>query len=162
MDFGEILNEWDKIKKEREDSATSRNESGLPRKAKKAQALEAWLDAKGIDDKDSREDEAEDRRYEARRLDALKPQATLDLHGMTSEEAESAIVDFIGSSAREGLEKVLVIHGKGLHSEGGRSVLKKTARRVLESHPLTGRIGEASRVDGGSGALWVLIKRRKY
>jgi DNA-nicking Smr family endonuclease len=141
MDFGDILDEWDRIKNEGEESPAPRN---------------------GSDEKDPREPAGEDRSREARRLAALKPQAVLDLHGLTAEAAESAIAAFIEGSAREGLEKVLVIHGKGLHSEGGQSVLKKTARRVLEAHPLAGRIGEASRFDGGSGALWVLIRNRRH
>jgi len=141
MDFGDILDEWDRIKDMGEESPAPRS---------------------GIDDKDAREPEGKDRSHEIRRLAALKPQAALDLHGMTADAAESAIAAFIDSSAREGLEKVLVIHGKGLHSEGGQSVLKKTARRVLEAHSLAGRVGEASRFDGGSGALWVLIRKRRY
>ena len=135
MDFGDILDEWDKIKKERADN--------------------------GLEDKDSKIPplDAADRGEESRRAAALKPQAVLDLHGMTADEAESAIAGFIDSSARRGLEKVLVIHGKGLHSEGGLSVLKKTARKALEAHRLAGRFGEAAKADGGSGALWVMIRK---
>jgi DNA-nicking Smr family endonuclease len=155
MDFGEILDEWDKIKKEREASPSSAKKQ-VPRTA-----LEAWLDAKGVDDKDAGgPQDSGDRREESRRLAALRPQAVLDLHGMTADEAESAIAAFIETAARGGLEKVLVIHGKGLHSEGGLPVLKRTARRVLESHRLAGRFGEAARADGGSGALWVMIRKR--
>jgi len=156
MDFGDILDEWDKIKKEREVSPS------YPKKKGSAAAFEAWLDAEVIDDKDSGDAplDARDRKAESRRVSALKPQAVLDLHGMTADEAEPAISAFIESSARSGLEKVLVIHGKGLHSAGGLSVLKGTARRVLEAHRLAGRFGEASRADGGSGALWVMIRKR--
>jgi DNA-nicking Smr family endonuclease len=156
MDFGEILDEWDKIKKERGASPSS------AKKQAPSTAIEAWLEAKGVDDKDAGEpSEPVDRREESRRLAALRPQAVLDLHGMTAQEAESAISRFIDSSARVGFEKVLVIHGKGLHSEGGQSVLKGTARRVLESHRLAGRFGEASKADGGSGALWVMIRKSR-
>ena len=153
MDFGDILDEWDKIKKDREASPS-------PAKAKeRGSALEAWLDAEGVEDKDAaRLPDASERREEARRLAALKPQASLDLHGMSAEEAESAIARFIESSSRNGLEKVLVIHGKGLHSEGGRGVLKQAARRAVEAHRLAGRFGEAARAEGGSGALWVMIR----
>ena len=137
MDFGDILNEWDKIKRER--------------------------DAGGGEDKDSRLPplDAADRGDESRRVAALRPQAVLDLHGMTADEAEAAIARFLESSARGGLEKVLVIHGKGLHSEGWLSVLKKTARKALEAHRLAGRFGEAAKADGGSGALWVMIRKRR-
>jgi DNA-nicking Smr family endonuclease len=136
MDFGAILDEWDKIKREHEDSPSS-----------------AERDLDGLD--------RTDRQAESRRLAGLKPQAVLDLHGMTAEEAESAITRFVDASARSGLEKVLVIHGKGLHSEGGVPVLKQTARRTLEADPLAGRFGEAAKADGGSGALWVMIRDRR-
>ena len=161
MDFGDILDEWDKMKDSKAPGGPGA--AGMPASAPKggeASALEAWLAEKGVEDKDA--DEEEERpghSRELRRLASLKPQAVLDLHGMTEAEAESAISAFINSSAREGLEKVLVIHGKGLHSEGGRPVLKKAARRVLEAHPLAGRLGEAGRGEGCSGALWVAIRR---
>jgi DNA-nicking Smr family endonuclease len=154
MDFGDILNEWDKIKGERKDFPSS------AQKAPATEALEEWLDAKGVGDKDADVLDDADRRAESSRLAALRPQAFIDLHGMTAEEAESALWRFVDASARSGLEKVLVIHGKGLHSEGGVPVLKKTARKVLEAHPLAGRFGEAAKADGGSGALWVMIRKR--
>jgi DNA-nicking Smr family endonuclease len=153
MDFGEILDEWERIKR-------ARTEIQQPARKKPLSVLEAWLDANGVGDKDAEELEGEDRAEETRRRSAMKPQATLDLHGMKAEEAESAISVFIESSSRAGLEKVLVIHGKGLHSEGA-PVLKKAARRALEAHPLAGRFGEANKADGGSGALWVLIRKRR-
>lgn len=136
MDFGNILDEWDKIKSE----------------------AEGVVD-KDRDDRASEGREGEEREAESRRLSGMRPQATLDLHGMTAGEAESAIDCFVDSSSRSGLEKVLVIHGKGLHSEGGLPVLKRTAREALEAHPLAGRFGEAARADGGSGALWVMIRK---
>ncbi|MGA2547124.1 MAG: Smr/MutS family protein [Rectinemataceae bacterium] len=151
MDFGEVLDEWEKINREHKESSSK----------PATLALEDWLSANGIRDKDGEAGEALDsaeRGRESRRLASLKPQAVLDLHGMTGEEAESAIADFVYSSSRSGLEKVLVIHGKGLHSAGA-PVLKKAARRAIEAHPLAGRFGEADRADGGSGALWVLIRR---
>jgi DNA-nicking Smr family endonuclease len=175
MDFGEVLDEWEKIKREHKDSspAPAQKEASAkngivnkPAPVKKASTarsvLESWLSLNDISDKDA---EAEAPRSsaelsrESRRLAALKVQAVLDLHGMTAEEAESAIDAFVEASSRAGLEKILLIHGKGLHSSGF-PVLKKAARRALESHPLAGRFGEADKADGGSGALWVLIRGR--
>ena len=123
--------------------------------------MEAWLAANEVSDKDAAEAarEAGSRDGESRRLAALKAQAVLDLHGLKADEAEAAIGDFLRSASRLGLEKVLVIHGKGLHSEGA-PVLKRAARRVLEAHPLAGRIGVADKYEGGSGALWVLIRKK--
>jgi DNA-nicking Smr family endonuclease len=165
VDFGDILDEWERIKREHKDSSPSpETRKAAAREApaapKAGGALEAWLAKNGIKDKDAEAGEGRngaERGLESRRLAALRPQAVLDLHGMTGEEAEAAIADFVSSSSRRGLEKVLVIHGKGLHSSGA-PVLKKAARRALESLPLAGRFGEADKIDGGSGALWVLIR----
>lgn len=187
MDFGDVLNEWDRIKRDRQeqkprlkprllpsqDSAASSPSVVAPAlrpapKSASSAALEQWLEVYGVRDKDaeaelapeSRAVSRERRGAEARRLDSLKYQAVLDLHGMTSEEAKTALRGFIDTSARAGLEKVLVIHGKGLHSEGA-PVLKKATRDVLETHPLAGRFGEAAKEEGGSGAVWVLIRSKR-
>jgi DNA-nicking Smr family endonuclease len=158
MNFGDILNEWDKIERERKARPAAEKPG-----AQTNSAFEAWLAAKGVEGKDEASplEEAEDRGAEAHRLAGLRPQASLDLHGMFAEDAEAAIRRFIDDSARAGLEKVLIIHGKGLHSEGGVSVLKRAARRAVEAHPLAGRYGEAAKSEGGAGALWVIIRRRR-
>jgi DNA-nicking Smr family endonuclease len=167
MDFGRILDDWERMKRGRGDSSPPLARKGAVADASSPDAaargaLEAWLAEHDVGDKDAESGEAAgdaERSREARRLAALKPEAALDLHGMTGEEAESAIAVFLDSSSRMGLEKVLLIHGKGLHS-AGMPVLKKAARRALEAHPLAGRFGEADRTDGGSGALWVLIRKK--
>jgi DNA-nicking Smr family endonuclease len=179
MDFGDILAEWDRIKRDRLEEASTLGTTAptapvvasAPRakpKSASSTALAQWLEANGVCDKDAEAELApesgavsrEKRCVEARRLDSLKCQAVLDLHGMTSAEAKTSVRGFIDASARAGLEKVLVIHGKGLHSEGA-PVLKKATRDVLESHPLAGRFGEATKEEGGSGAVWVLIRSKR-
>lgn len=180
MDFGEVLDEWEKIKRERTNSPRppvrapdGPADAGGPSPAKPVvggrpsggarASLEAWLSANGVDDKDAAADRAERGAVsggrEVRRFAALRPQAVLDLHGLSGQEAEGAIAAFVDESARLGLEKVLIIHGKGLHSSGA-PVLKRAAQRALESHRLAGRFGEADKADGGSGALWVSIRRK--
>jgi DNA-nicking Smr family endonuclease len=183
MDFGEILDDWERIKRERKDSSPApapkpSSAKGEPERAKAeaaecaksaksaaTKALEAWLATNGVRDKDA-EQAAETTQNRAkagdeqRRFAALKAEAILDLHGLKAEEAEAAIATFLDSASRLGLEKVLVIHGKGLHSEGA-PVLKKAARRAIESHPAAGRFGQADKAEGGSGALWVQVRRRK-
>ncbi len=129
-------------------------------------ATEVWLDAHGTSDKDALGDAGDPRSgqraaaAEARRFEALRPQASIDLHGMTAREAEEALGHFLADAAQRGLEKVLVIHGKGYHS-AGEPVLGRTARRVIESSPWAGRYGQADRSEGGSGALWVAVRRRQ-
>lgn len=168
MDFGRILDDWETIEREHKDSVSASQTPHAPSpkppddSSKAKGVLESWLEKNVITDKDAEEDassNAPERNRESRRLAALKPEAVLDLHGMAGEEAESAIAVFLDDSSRKGLEKVLIIHGKGLHSSGT-PVLKKAARRAIEAHPAAGRFGEAKRTEGGSGALWVFVREK--
>lgn len=125
--------------------------------------LDEWMRGHGVDDKDAaaeEEPDARERAAEAKRLAARSIQARIDLHGLCAEEAERELADFLDRSARAGLEKVLVVHGKGVHS-AGEPVLGRLARRVVEASSVAGRFGVAERKDGGSGALWVLLKAKK-
>jgi DNA-nicking Smr family endonuclease len=87
-----------------------------------------------------------------------EPQATLDLHGMNSREAEQALENFVFTCRRRGLRKVLIVHGKGHHSQG-EPVLQGVVRRYLEKSPYTGAFGSADRKHGGRGATWVMVRR---
>lgn len=82
----------------------------------------------------------------------------IDLHGMLVVEALSALRDFLGHSQREGLGKVLVIHGKGLHSENQKSVLKEAVQQSLAKDRNVMSWGEAGKREGGKGASWVWLK----
>jgi DNA-nicking Smr family endonuclease len=84
--------------------------------------------------------------------------AELDLHGMRREEASARLEDFIRNSARAGLRKVLVIHGRGLGSRGG-AVLPELVRDELEKNPHVVDFGPAEPSRGGSGALQVFLKQ---
>lgn len=89
----------------------------------------------------------------------LPIQATLDLHGMTATEAETAMDVFIKNAKKRGLSKVLIIHGKGIHTKTGESVLRETVADFIYRCPFTGSHGQPSAADGGSGATWVIIKQ---
>ncbi|MDC7226309.1 MAG: Smr/MutS family protein [Spirochaetales bacterium] len=84
-------------------------------------------------------------------------QKSLDLHGLTAEQAGREVEQFLSESKRRGLKKVLIIHGKGYHSNG-RPVLKKEVIKILERNSIAGEFGTADRKEGGSGAVWVLLK----
>ncbi len=90
-------------------------------------------------------------------LDALPIDAVLDLHGMTAAQAEAALSAFFATAVARGAKKVLIIHGKGIHS-GGEAVLKKLTKQWLERCPAAGRSGKAERTQGGTGATWVIVK----
>ena len=87
-------------------------------------------------------------------------EATLDLHGMTQAEAHRALSGFVGGSRRAGRRCVLVITGHGRMSGG---VLKQAVPRWLgepELRPHILTIAPAQPRAGGSGALYVLLRRR--
>lgn len=85
-------------------------------------------------------------------------QAQLDLHGMRTEEAREALVEFLRSACKRGLRCVRVIHGKGLGSFMKEPVLKSKVRRWLMQKEEVIAFTQARAADGGAGALIVLLK----
>ena len=131
MDFGKILENWEKKSK------NSSRANPYPDK-----------DSKILD---------QNRGRNLKVLKKMKPQATLDLHGLTSSEAEAELKKFLLNSKNKGYIKVCVIHGKGIHSSG-KSVLKKVVDNVLRDCPYTGTTGFSQQKDGGEGSRWIILK----
>ncbi|MBT8085080.1 MAG: DNA mismatch repair protein MutS [Woeseia sp.] len=86
-------------------------------------------------------------------------QAEIDLHGLNSAQAEAELSDFIQTSIQQGLRCVRVIHGKGLGSGLGGPVLKVRVNRWLRRWREILAFVSARQVDGGSGAVYVLLRR---
>jgi len=93
-------------------------------------------------------------------MEKAAAQDSLDLHGMTVEDAQAALRYYLRESRLEGYRKVLVIHGKGLHSENRKSVLKEAVAQVLVKDRNVAAWGEAGRNEGGKGASWVWLSAR--
>lgn len=95
----------------------------------------------------------------------VKPEARIDLHGMTVEEAHGALIAFVLSRQARGDRLVLVITGKG--TEGGpapveRGVLRRQVPQWLSLPPLSGAVLDvtpAHRRHGGDGAIYVYLRR---
>ena len=90
-------------------------------------------------------------------------QAHLDLHGMTVDAARRVVDVFLRESARAGYSAVRIIHGRGRHSERGRPLLKEHVERWLRHRRLARFVmafTSARAVDGGGGAVYVLLRRR--
>jgi len=85
-------------------------------------------------------------------------QDQLDLHGHNRAEAHEALRAFLAASHRAGYRCVRVIHGKGLSSPGREPVLKGQVRRWLQRADLVLAYCEPAAVDGGAGAVLVLLK----
>lgn len=99
--------------------------------------------------------------YTLNELRRMDPQATLDLHGENRTEGESAIKEFLSSSFDNGLRKISIITGKGLHSEDGQSVLKALLEDILKSVDYVFEYNNAPLNKGGSGAMWIILKEKK-
>jgi DNA-nicking Smr family endonuclease len=85
-------------------------------------------------------------------------QDKLDLHGNNIDAARKLLQEFLHKAAQHNWRCVLVIHGKGLNSQGGEAVLRKLARHWLTQHQQVLGYCDASNQEGGSGAVLVLLK----
>jgi DNA-nicking Smr family endonuclease len=85
-------------------------------------------------------------------------QAELDLHGLTVAEAREFLSDFLNLCARRGLRCVRIVHGKGLRSKNREPVLKQKVGRWLMQRDGVLAFCQARPVDGGGGAVIVLLK----
>jgi DNA-nicking Smr family endonuclease len=86
---------------------------------------------------------------------------TLDLHGQTQERAHQRLRAFVADAQARGSRCVLVVTGKGLESGG---ILRHMVPRWLNEEPNRARVvaySPAQPRHGGSGALYVLLRRRR-
>jgi DNA-nicking Smr family endonuclease len=83
----------------------------------------------------------------------------LDLHGMTIPEAGKSVGVFIENSRHARYRCICIIHGKGLNSAGGASLLKAPVRDVLMRSVSVLAFAPAPSSDGGTGAVYVLLRR---
>ena len=98
---------------------------------------------------------------------------SIDLHGYTLEEANKTIEKFVYQSFREKISKLIVVTGKGLHSQNEKdpyvsknlSILKYSVPEFIENNKalmnIIEEIKDASIEDGGSGAFYIFLKKNK-
>ncbi|MBD3669260.1 MAG: Smr/MutS family protein [Gammaproteobacteria bacterium] len=86
-------------------------------------------------------------------------EAELDLHGMRIPDARNAIALFLGNARSRGLRCVRIIHGKGHGSFQKLPVLKNKVNAWLRQRDEVMAFTSARSVDGGTGAVYVLIRR---
>ncbi|SLN33366.1 Smr/MutS family protein [Pseudooctadecabacter jejudonensis] len=100
----------------------------------------------------------------------LKPEARIDLHGMTLAQAHPALTGFVLRSAQAGYRLVLVITGKGKHRDDGGpiptkfGVLRHQVPQWLAMAPLSAlvlQVSEAHVRHGGGGAYYVYLRRSR-
>ena len=95
-----------------------------------------------------------------------------DLHGYSLDNANKKIKDFIKNSYEKDLKKLIIVTGKGLHSENEKDpyvskdlgILKYSIHEYIRNNKelmkLINEIKEANAEDGGSGAFYVFLKKR--
>ncbi len=94
----------------------------------------------------------------------IEVEARLDLHGMIQTEAHHSLHDFLERAHRSGKRAVLVITGKGLSRSGEVGILRQAVPRWLNEQPLRNLIkgfDYAAPSDGGEGALYILLRRKR-
>tara|TARA_X000000950_G_C13397948_1_gene450975 strand:- start:64 stop:477 length:414 start_codon:yes stop_codon:yes gene_type:complete len=97
---------------------------------------------------------------------------TFDLHGYSLDEANNKIEDLIKDSYKNGINKLIIITGKGLHSQNENNpyvskdlgILKYSVPEYINSNKelmsLIIEIKEAKIEDGGNGAFYVYLKKK--
>lgn len=88
-------------------------------------------------------------------------EAGVDLHGMTVDEARDELSKFIRDSTFEGMRSVIVVHGKAYSQAGKQPVLKSYVNDWLRQLPQVLAFASAQARDGGTGALYVLLRQSK-
>ena len=102
----------------------------------------------------------------------IKRTRSLDLHGKTLDEANSIIENFIKKSYEDKVQKLIVVTGKGLHSDNEKDpyvskdlgILKYSIPEFVKNNKdlmkIISSISEASVKDGGTGAFYIFLKKR--
>lgn len=86
-------------------------------------------------------------------------QESIDLHGLTSEEAKIALVDFISLCKQKTIRCIRIIHGKGYNSKNKEPVLKNKVKKWLIQKEEVICFIQAPNHDGGSGVLITLLEK---
>jgi len=118
--------------------------------------------------------EGDSRRYAARapgvsraqiselRAGKVHAEETLDLHGQTVEAGKQLLREMLIAAHRIGRRCLLVVHGKGTHSDHGAPLREAVLEELLGS--LSGFVramATAAPSDGGEGATYVMLRGQK-
>ena len=102
-----------------------------------------------------------------------KKTRSIDLHGFTLDEANKTIENFINKAFSENINKLIIVTGKGLHSENEKdpyvskdlSILKYSVPEFISNNKILMEmiydIQDAKIEDGGSGAFYIYLKKNK-
>ena len=98
---------------------------------------------------------------------------SIDLHGYTLDEANKTIENFINKAFSENINKLIIVTGKGLHSENEKDpyvskdfgILKYSVPEFITNNVslmnMINEITDAKIEDGGAGAFYIFLKKNK-
>ena len=98
---------------------------------------------------------------------------SIDLHGYTLDQANKTIENFINKAFSENINKLIIVTGKGLHSENEKDpyvskdlgILKYSVPEFITNNASLmnkiNQITDAKIEDGGEGAFYIFLKRNK-
>ena len=99
---------------------------------------------------------------------------SIDLHGYTLDDANKTIEDFIKKAFSENVNRLIIVTGKGLHSENEKDpyvskdlgILKYSVPEFIKNNPdlmnMINEIVDAKIEDGGGGAFYIFLKKNKF
>ncbi|MCW8931339.1 MAG: Smr/MutS family protein [Gammaproteobacteria bacterium] len=82
----------------------------------------------------------------------------LDLHGLTIAEARETLLEFISFAQKQQTRCIRLVHGKGYRASTQKPVLKNKVNSWLRQHPDVLAFSSAQPKDGGTGALYIILK----
>lgn len=157
-DFEDILRDWENRRESREHEGAKKSEKD-PAQHPMYHALDRYPPS-GQTKREKERAEARSRSAGVSAGRRLPVSEVVDLHGLTRQEALKACDEAVRrNAAGSERRRVLIIHGKGLHSRGNER-LRDAVRRFLRDHPLVGETGVPPARDGGDGAVWAVCRRR--
>jgi len=86
----------------------------------------------------------------------------LDLHGLNSQQARELLLDFLDHAVTASNYSVKIIHGKGHRSTGNKAILKTKVNHWLKEHARVLAFYSCIPADGGTGAVYVLLKNLRF
>ena len=104
----------------------------------------------------------------------IKKIRSLDLHGYSLDNANQAVDNFIKKSYQEKVYKLIIVTGKGIHSDNEKdpyvskdlSILKYSIPEFVKNNAelmsIISEINEANIEDGGSGAFYIYLKKNNF
>ena len=113
--------------------------------------------------------EDKDQVFEKKKIHKIK---TIDLHGLSLDQANKTVEKFVIDSYNSGISKLIIVTGKGLHSQNEQnpyvskkySILKYSIPEYVKNNNEIKKyifdIKEADVKDGGSGAFYIYLKKK--